>query len=130
VGTGEHWSRELGSVERRRRQSVEVEQIRVGPVFRLELGVWSCRLPSWAQRTEREVGYGLWAGHSRMVGVERSTLGLDGVSVRCKPKTEDTEHRSSQVLKPKSTPNPKKPKLRVSFRNFGSIVGLKLCRPT
>jgi hypothetical protein len=50
-----------------------------------------------------------------------------GVSVRCTLKTEaDTEHRSSQELKPKPKPNPEKPKLRVGFQKFGSVIRFRL----
>jgi hypothetical protein len=59
-----------------------------------------------------------WWDAARLVG---------GVSVRCKPKTEAvTEHRSSREWKPKPTPNPEKPKLRVGFQNFGSVIRFRL----
>jgi hypothetical protein len=86
VGTRERRSGELGSGERRlRRRSAGLSMsnglglpglVRYSySVLRLELGTWlldsgPAELGAGAHRTdkEREVGYGLWAGHGRIMG--------------------------------------------------------------
>jgi hypothetical protein len=114
VGTGEHvgtrerrsgrasWSGELGSGERRRRRrSNDVEWIRVA-------------LPSWAQarnaqrrleEKEREVGYGLWAGHGRILeSWGRGPWEWDAGGRRTAARSVWAVFRFGVSLKPRPTP--------------------------